>query len=121
MHFNGFFKLTFGKICTRNFLSYFEARSQTKIYFHDFIKLALAKMSKPSQKSWVWNYFEKENKDSAKCNLCKKLIGRAGGKTSGMALHLKIHDIKERECTIPIVIVVARLAAFINDKHLFSF
>uniref|UniRef100_A0A8D8VDY4 BED-type domain-containing protein n=1 Tax=Cacopsylla melanoneura TaxID=428564 RepID=A0A8D8VDY4_9HEMI len=46
------------------------------------------------QKSKTWNYFNKIDKDSAKCTVCEKVISTKGRTSKGLTVHLKtIHKI----------------------------
>lgn len=45
-------------------------------------------------KSDVWTYFERNNKENAKCKMCSSIIGCKGSSTSGMARHLRKHSIE---------------------------
>ena len=49
-------------------------------------------MSNPKH-SWVWSYYAVKGKLEAVCEICKRVINRSKGSTSGMRNHLKVHGI----------------------------
>ena len=50
-------------------------------------------MSSNQKQSWVWSYFSEKGRTTANCNLCQRDINRSGGRTTGMANHMKLHNI----------------------------
>ena len=43
-----------------------------------------------SSSSFVWHYFERFSKDSAKCKKCLSVLSTKGSCTSGLIKHLKL-------------------------------
>ena len=49
-------------------------------------------MSTPtSNKSLLWNHFDKTDTGKGKCRVCKKELATSGGNTTGLARHLETH------------------------------
>ena len=51
-----------------------------------------------SKKSFVWEFFDKINRDEAKCKKCDKLLKCVGGSTASMIAHVtRVHHINSTE------------------------